>query len=362
MGFKVDEYVADSHVILSRNPFYREKDKPYLDQIILRFIPSSDVAMQLLRSGEVDIMWNNTEADIPQLERMPGIVISAPTLIGGERLVLNLAEDKDPADPNKPHLILSDQRVRQAIAYGINKQRIIDSLLFGKSKPGTTDLNAGPYSCPDIMPYPYDPQKAKALLTDAGWILGSDGIRVAKGAKTAPDGTRLRLKYSTTSGNKLREDTQVLVVEDMKTIGVELFIENAPPAVILGTWDSGSPLFRGNYDIIERGANADIDPHIFLYNRFHSKNITSAANMGGLNVMRYSNSAVDKLIDMAGVEPDGEKRKLLYCQAAKIIYDQAPIIYLYTRANINSYRDRLQGWIDNSWDNLGWDSAGWWWK
>ena len=56
-----------------------------------------------------------------------------------------------------------------------------------------------------------------------------------------PDGTRLRLKYATTSGNKLREDSQVLVVEDMKAIGVELYIENAPSSVVIGSWDAGSP-------------------------------------------------------------------------------------------------------------------------
>jgi peptide/nickel transport system substrate-binding protein len=357
--FKVDEWVADSYIMLSRNPNYREKDKPYLDQVVIRIVPSAEVAMQLLASGEVDVMWNNTEADIPLLEKMAGVKISAPPQIGGERLILNLAENKDPADPNKPHLILNDQRVRQAVAFGINKQRFIDKLLFGKAKPGTTELNAGPYNCTDIKPYTYDPEKAKSLLTQAGWVPGPDGIRVAKGAKVAPDGTRLRLKYSTTSGNKLREDTQVLVVEDMKAIGVEFYIENMPSALLLGTWADASPRRRGNYDIIEYSTNSGIDPHNILFTRFHSKNITHAGNQSGLNETRYSNPKVDELLDAAGKEPDTAKRKVLYCNIVQILYDEANVIYLYQRASIDSYRDRLVGWIENAWDNLGWDSAGW---
>ncbi len=360
--FKLDEWVADSHIILSRNQYYHEKDKPYLDQVVIRIVPSSEVAMQLLASGEVDVMWNNTEADVPLLNKTLGVKISASPLIGGERFVLNLAENKDSSDQKKPHLILNDQRVRQAIAYGINKQVIIDKLLNGKAKLGTTDLNLEPYSCTDIKPYPYDPDKARQLLTEAGWVPGPDGIRIAKGAKVAPDGTRLRLKYSTTSGEKLREDTQVLMVESIKSIGVEMFIENAPSSVVLGTWQDASPKRRGNFDIVQYSTNSAIDPQNFLVARFHSKSIASETNKNGLNESRFANPRVDELLDAAGKEPDQSKRKVMYCEIARTVYEQANMIYLYQRTRINSFRDRLQGLGENGWDNLGWDSAGWWLK
>jgi len=359
--FKLDEWVADSYVTFSRNPNYREKDKPYLDQVVIRIVPSSEVAMQLLASGEVDIMWNNTEADYPQLEKMSGVKISDPLQIGGERLFLNLAENKDPSDPKKPHLILSDVKVRQAIEYGINKQRIIDKLLYGKAKPGTSELNAGFFDC-KITPRPYDPEKAKQLLTEAGWVPGSDGIRVAKGAKVAPDGTRLRLKYSTTSGNKLREDSQVLIVEDMKAIGVELYIENAPSSVVIGTWDGASPRRRGNFDIIMYTTNAGIDPHSQMTNLFASWMIPHEGNKGGLNYTRFSDPKVDELLQAAAKEPDMNKRKDLYCQVAKIGQEATNMIYLYQRLDLDSYRDRLQGWVPNAWDNNGWNAEDWWLK
>jgi peptide/nickel transport system substrate-binding protein len=172
--FKVDEWVTDSHITLSRNPNYREKDKPYLDQIVIRIVPSLDVGKQLLASREVDVVWLNTEADVPSLQKMTGVKLSVTQRIGGERLALNLRENKYPQDPAKPHPILGDQNVRQAIAYGINRQRIIDKLLFGQSKPGTTDLNSGPTTAASSRIRMI--RKAKQPLTAAGQAR-PDGIR-----------------------------------------------------------------------------------------------------------------------------------------------------------------------------------------
>jgi peptide/nickel transport system substrate-binding protein len=356
--FKIDEWVADSHVVLSRNTNYREKDKPYLDQVVIRIVPSSDAALQMLSSGEVDIMWNNTESELPMLQKMQGVKISEPLQVGGERMFLNTAENKDPSDPKKPHLILGDVRVRQAIAYGLNNQRIIDRLLYGKAKPGTTELNGDPFDC-KIAGYSYDPAKAKKLLDEAGWIPGPDGIRIAKGAKFAPDGTRLRLKFSTTSGNKLREDSQVLWMEDMKAIGVEFYIENAPSAVVIGTWEGNSPRRRGNFDIVMHGA-VYVDPHPQMVKYFASWEIPSESNKAGTNFSRFADAKVDDLLKAAGGEPDMAKRLAMHCQVAGIAREAASVIYLYQRLKIDSYRDRLQGWVDNVWGNNGWNSQDWW--
>ena len=359
--FKVDEWVADDHVTLSRNDKYREPGKPYLDQVIIRILPSSEVAIQLLSSGELDIMWNNTEADLPLLDKMQGVKVASALQAGGERLYLNLAENKDPSDLSKPHMILSDLRVRQAIAFGLNKQRIIDKLLFGKAKPGSGEANAGYFNCTNVGPYPYAAEKAKSLLIAAGWVPGADGVRVAKGALLAPDGTRLRLKYSTTSGNKLREDSQVLVVEDMKAIGIEFFIENAPSAVVIGGWTDNSPRKHGNFDIIMYSSNGGVDIHSQFDTIFGSVNSPSEKNQNGTNYARFNNAQVDDFLKKAAAEPDSAKRKDMYCQISQVVYDQAPAIYLYQRFGLNSYRERVNGNVAaNAWENVGWDAANWW--
>ncbi|TMC60971.1 MAG: peptide ABC transporter substrate-binding protein, partial [Chloroflexi bacterium] len=114
--FKVDEFVTSDHITLSRFDGYHEQGKPYLDKVIIRIVPSSEVAKQLLKNGEADIMWNNTEADIPEVQRMDGVKLSSAPNPGGERLILNLAKPADPADNKTPHAILGDLKVRQAIA------------------------------------------------------------------------------------------------------------------------------------------------------------------------------------------------------------------------------------------------------
>jgi len=351
--FKVDEFVTGDHITLSRNENYHIQGRPYLDKIIVRIVPSSEVAKQLLKNGEADVMWNNTEADIPEIEKMASVRLSSAPQAGGERMILNLVKPGDPADNKTPHPILGDLRVRQAIAYGIDKQTIIEKLLNGKALPGTSELNVDPFNCTDIKPWPYDPANAKQLLDEAGWKPGADGIR-------AKDGQRLRLKFQTTTGNKLREDSQVLIVENMKAIGVEFYIENQPSALLIGSWEKGSPRKRGNYDIIMYTTHAAIDPHSQMYNYFDSKSIPSPENQGGVDYSRWNDPQTDKLIEEAGTIPDWAKRKELYCQAAALVVKGASQIYLYQRFNLHSYRERLQGWIATPWAGPGWNAADWW--
>ncbi len=352
--FKIEEWVPDDHITLSRNEKFRDKDRPLLDTLILRYTPSSDVTLQLLASGDVDVMWNNTEADIPVLEKSPGVRIVMVPGASSERLNLNLAENKEGADPSKPHPMLSDVRVRQAISLGLNRLRIIDKLLFGKAQPGSSELVQGFFSCPEVKPYPYDPEKAKQLLDEAGWKPGADGIRTK-------DGQRLRLKFQTTSGNKLREDSQVLMSEDMKAIGVELFIENAPSSVVLGTWESGAAIKRGNFDIEMHTTGPGVDAHGQMFALWHSSQMPTEKFKSGTNITRYNNPKADEILDKAAGELDPNKRRAMYCQVAQMIYDDASTIYLYARNSINSQRVRVQGNVaGNIWRNIGWDAHNWW--
>ncbi len=107
--FKVTEFVTGDHITFVRNDAYWMAGKPYLDKVIVRIVPSSEVAKQLMKNGEADIMWNNTEADIPELEKMTNVKLFSAPQAGGERLILNLAKPGDPSrqqdaasDPGRP--------------------------------------------------------------------------------------------------------------------------------------------------------------------------------------------------------------------------------------------------------------------
>jgi peptide/nickel transport system substrate-binding protein len=351
--FKVEEFVTGDHITLVRNDSYHVAGKPYLDKVIIRIVPSSEVAKQLLKNGEADIMWNNTEADVPEVEKMTNVTLASAPQSGGERLILNLVKPGDPSDNKTPHPILGDVKVRQAIAYGIDKQTIIDKLLFGKALPGSGELNVDPYNCTEVKPFAYDPAKAKALLDEAGWKVGSDGIR-------EKDGQKLRLKYQTTTGNKLRENSQVLIVENMKAIGIDFYIENQPSATLIGSWANNSPRKKGSYDIIMYTTNAAIDPHSQMSNYFHSKSIPSPENQGGVNYSRWNDPETDKLIDQAGSIPEWPKRKDLYCQASARVVEGASHIFLYQRYNLQAFNNRVQGWIPSAWGGPAWNAADLW--
>lgn len=350
--FKVEEFVAGDHIALSRNENYWQPGKPYLDRVIVRIVPSKEVAKQLMKTGEADIMWNNSEADIPEIKAMSNVRLSSALLPGGEFLMFNLTQNEDRSGNRTPHPVLADINVRKAIALGIDKKTMIELLLNGVALPGTSDLNIDPYDC-NIPPVPYDPAQARQLLDAAGWVPGSDGIR-------AKDGVRLRLKYQTTTGDKLRQDSQVLIVENMKAIGVELYIENLPAPVLFGSWASGSPINRGNFDIVMYSQFPAIDPHATMVYSYTSGAIPSAENPAGANASRWSEPLTDALIEQAGSIGDWSQRKELYCQAGQRIADGYSRIYLYQRFRLASFNDRVQGWIPSSWMGLAWNAADLW--
>ncbi len=366
--FQVQEWASADHITLVRNANYREQGKPYLDSIIVKFVPSVDVGLNLLKSSQVDVMWNLSEAILPTVEKMPGIKSVSKASTSSERLVLNLADPKIDATPdplNNPHPILGDLRVRQAIQFAINKQQIVDALLFGKASVATSDVHAGWATC-DLKSSEFSLDKAKQLLTETGWVPGADGIRVAKGAKFAKDGTRLRLKYQTTSGDKLREDTQQLILDQLKQIGVELYIENVPSDVLFGTWASGAVRRHGQFDIIQFSPNPDIaDPHSHMIQYYDSAMMPTAANKGaGANYSRWVNKDADKAIEQAGGILDLKQRHDLYCQGAQLIANELPVIFLYNRSASSGYSERVQNFVGYNASNpdFGANAANWWLK
>lgn len=363
--FMMTEWVSGDHITLVKNPNYREApEKPYLDGVNIIITPSREVGKAMIQTGEVDILWDLVEADIPDFENMEGVVLSAPPDTGTERLLLNLADPTLDAtdDPlNHPHWALGDLRVRQAIQYGIDKAKINDELLYGKATLGTSELNLGWAKC-DIPVSEFNPDKARQLLEEAGWVdTDGDGIRECHGCSYAEEGRPLRLKIQTTSGNKLREQVEQLLVEMMGDIGIELYIENVPSSVLFGSWASGAFRKHGNFDILMYTTSYGIDPQSHIEGYFASWNIPTHANNGsGFNYSRWIDPEADAAIKEAGSSPDLKVRKAAYQRVCERIAEGLPHIYLYDRMELNAYSARLQGWIDNNWMDIGWNAEDWW--
>lgn len=353
--FKFVEWVSGDHITLTKNADYWDKGKPYLDQVIFRITPSRETAVAQIKTGEVDVVWNLTEAQIPDFEGNADVTAWAYPGVNVERLILNWSAPSGPhqGDPAYPHPILGDPKVREAIELAIDKKVLVDKFLYGKTTVGTSPLPSG-WASPKISPSEFNPTKAKQLLDAAGWKPGSDGIRVK-------DGVKAQMTYSTTSGDKLRELTEQVIQEQLQAVGIALEIKNMPSPLLLGGWQDNAPRARGAFDVNMWTTSSGIDPHIHLFRYYHSSQIPTESNGGeGQNYARMKDAEVDKGIEDGGATPDQEKRKAGYERAIKRIVEARPHIFLYNRLDVDGARKYVQGRVHNPWQNLGWDIKNWW--
>jgi peptide/nickel transport system substrate-binding protein len=351
--FKITEFKSADHITAERNPNYRDPGKPHLDRIIFRSVPSREVALAQLKAGEVDAMWNLLEAQLPDVEKQTDIRVRAVPSPSVERLEFNLAKPANPADPNAPHPVLGDVNVRHALVLATPKKQLVDKLLFGKATVAQSTLSIGWAAPRDVHQDDYNPTRAKQLLDQAGWVPGSDGIRVK-------NGVRASLKITTTTGDKIREEIEQVLIDEWRQIGVALEVSNIPSSVLFGSWSANSPRKRGNFDINMYASSPDIDPQETVAQRFGCENIPRPENNGlGFNYYRYCDSQTDQLIKQAGSVVDQDKRKQLYSAILKRVNDAHISVWLYNRANIDAYRSNVGGYKDNGWDNLTWNSQDW---
>jgi peptide/nickel transport system substrate-binding protein len=173
------------------------------------------------------------------------------------------------------------------------------------------------------------------------------------------------MTINSTSGDRVREQVEVLLKEMLGDIGIEINIENVPANVLFGNWNDRSARHLGTYDIMMYNAGPGItdpagDPQSFLYAYYHSSQIPSEANGGrGWNYTRIVDPAIDKALDDAGGTLDFEKRKAAYSTFAKRSQEIVSHLYLFNRLNINAFRDNIQGWKPNPFDVEVWDAENW---
>ena len=247
------------------------------------------------------------------------------------------------------------------LLYNLNIQITLDKLLYGLAPVGTAEINLG-WAKPNIPESEFNPDKAKALLDQAGWKdQDGDGIRECRGCAYAEEGKVLKLKLQTTSGNALREQTEQVIIEMMAEIGIDMYIENVPSAELFGSYASGAFRKHGQFDILLYTTTYAIDPHGLINEYYSSESIPCDDNTGsGYNYSRWIDDEADKWIKIAGSNPDITVRKDAYQQIAERIAEGRPHIYLYDRMDINAYADYLKGWECDIWETVNWNAESWW--
>ena len=343
--FRITEFVSGDHVTAVRNDRYRVPGRPYLDRVIFRFVSSVEAAKAQLRAGEVDAADSLSEADAADLATEPALrVVSVPSPTV-EAVAFNLSR---PA--------VADTAVRRALLSATPKAQIADKLLHGLSRPGTSEIPLGWASPAGMSQESYDRTRSQALLNDAGWLPGPDGVR-------ARDGQRLKLRIVSTTGNALREAIEQVLVTEWRAIGVELQIQNVPSSVLTGSWLSGGVRKRGDFDVLLATSGLGVttpDPQSYLAQRHRCDAIPRTENNGaGANYERFCDSRVDALLDEAGQSLDRARRVSAYREVLSTLNQHVIAIWLYDRGRYDAYRSRIRGQSDNGWDVATWNIADW---
>lgn len=316
--FRFSEWKTGEKIILDANHDYFE-GRPYIDRYIYRIIPDQATMFIELKAGGVDQMAltpiqykrQTTDADFNRDYKKYKYLSFGYTYLG-----YNL---------RKP--LFADKRVRQAITYAINKQEIIDGVLLGLGqiaigsyKPGTWAYN------PDVRSYPFDPDKSRALLAEAGWTDTNDDKILDK------DGKDFAFTIITNHGNEKRAKTAEIIQQRLKAIGISVKIRIIEWATFLKEF-----VHTGNYDALILGFGIGHDPD--QYDIWHS----SKTNPGELNHLYFQNKEVDRLLVEGRQTFDQEKRKECYHQIQEIMAEEQPCTFLYVSETLPTISSRFHG-------------------
>jgi peptide/nickel transport system substrate-binding protein len=251
---------------------------------------------------------------------------------------------------NHDSSILKDKRVRQALLYGMDRENIVKILFEGRQEVAHSWLpprHYGHYA--DVKKYPYDLEKARKLLEEAGWKEGPDGVRIND------QGEKLSLTIMTTAGNKVRERVEEIIQAEWKKIGIELEIKNQPAKVFFG-----ETVRRRKY------------PHLAMYAWIISpvsdgeslwtiKNIPSAENnWQGQNSGGFKHLEMDQIDNLVPKTLDEKERRALLIQEQQIWAEELASLPLYFRADVSATRKDLVNWfITGTETPVTWNAERW---
>ena len=233
---------------------------------------------------------------------------------------------------------LDDVRVREALIFAVDREQIVKAIVQ-PSAPGAKVLNCAGWvpnvgkwcDTRDFADVRYNPAKAKTILTQAGWKLGPDGI-------FAKNGQQLVIKWTTVSGNKGREDTQALAVEQAKKAGIKIVVDNSSPEELFA-----NRLPKLDFTMLEIALNASPDPSVT--GLYACDQIPSQANdFSGQNITAWCNSTADRLVSESDRTVDPTQRAKLLNQVGDLVRKDVVWLPLYQQPLLTAWRsDRLGG-------------------
>ena len=287
---------------------------PGLQTLVFRPIPEPTARVAALLSGEVDM-----------------IVVVPPDAIESIKSDPNLTYEQGPSlhywfiQLNSQEPPFDDVRVRQAVNYAVDKESLATDILAGSAVPATQPMPAANWSYnPDVVGYPYDPERARELLAEAGY----------------PDGFQANMIIPQSgSGMMIPVQMNEYIQGNLRDVGIEVGIQSYEWVSYLGIWGQGlnADVTMGNQSIMAS------DPYVA--NFLLSGAFTPAE--GGWNIGYYENPEVDALLAEALATPDREARAEIYHQAWAMITEDAPWIFVVNDLQPMGFKKSVQGYVTN---------------
>lgn len=323
-AFKLVEYSPADYVLLEAFEDHF-RGRPNIDNIRQEVVPEPSVRTIALETGESDsALWPLLVEDSQRLAEDSNFTVIKTSTGGVKHIPLN---NKLPQ--------FSDKRVRQAMLHALDRQRIIDELWNGAAAVANSNLapKFAFYSLdqdPALKRYDFDVDAANALLDEAGWTIGSDGIR-------EKEGTKLSFTCTTITGDTARRPIAELAQQMLKEVGIDMQLSESPVSAILEGLRNGTieaSLFNWTY------GSVDPDPSATLL------------STGGQNWNSFENARVDELINQGLQVVDLDARKVLYDELQQIVVEEVPMLYLQWDDIYSVFTSRVKGLPESSNDSF----------
>jgi peptide/nickel transport system substrate-binding protein len=354
--FIIKEWVAGDHMTLVANPNY-VGGHPKLDAVNIKFVPDPETALAALKTGDVDLNPDFAESDIPTIEALePNVHLIVGATPSFEHLFFNLGttagvDGKGVSDVDG-FCPFQDVNVRKAIMLGIDRQTIVDTLLYGKTTvPASLWPNSSWYNT-SLTPYPYDPDQANQLLDAAGYKVGAGGIRAGT-CNGKPVKFSLGLETTT---KQLRID-QVLAIKDMlKKVGIEVKPNHVPAGTYFGAYSEGADLKTGKYDMAIYTTGYYPDPYA---DSSLCSNVPSKGSPTGNNDYHICDPKLDALFAAINASADPAVRKKAVDAVQQYQYDNVQFVPLYARANVSGITPRFDAGPFGANGYFAWNAVAW---
>ena len=316
--YKFKEWVTGQKIALVSNPDYFE-GRPYLDGRVTRIIPDSATMFLELRAQNLGMMGltplqytRQTENNLFKSHFNKYRYLSfAYTYLG-----YNL---KNP--------LFADKRIRQAISYAINKDEIINGVLLKLGKPAHGPYKPGTWAYNDkVKIYNYDPQKARELLREAGWI------KVNPAGILEKEGKPFVFEIVTNQGNETRQKCAEIIQRQLQEVGIDVKIR-------ILEWSSFVTDFinKRRFDAVIMGWTIPLDPD--AYDVWHSSKTAPEE----LNFVSYKNPEVDEMLEKGRSTFDQKERKKYYDRFQEILADDQPYTFLFVPEALVIVNKRFRG-------------------